>query len=53
MGEVGGLHLHEQTSLSTGAVTDDYELSSNLSHGDVCGGVVVGSSVDWEAAQSI
>ena len=40
--EIGGLHLHEQTSLSTGAVTDDYELSSNFSHGDVLERVGVG-----------
>jgi hypothetical protein len=40
--DIGGLHLHEQAGLSTGTVTDDYELSSNFSHVDVCEGVVVG-----------
>lgn len=32
-----GRHVHEQTGLSTGAVTDNNELSSNLGHGDVRG----------------
>jgi len=29
--------LHQQAGLSTGAVTDNNELSSNLGHGDVVG----------------
>ena len=35
-----GRHVHEQTGLSTGAVTDNNELSSNLGHGVVCDGVI-------------
>ena len=35
-----GVDLHEQTGLSTGAVTDNNELSSNLGHGVVCDGVI-------------
>ena len=37
-------HVHEQTRLSTGAVTDNNKLSSNLGHGVACdvGGVVEG-----------
>lgn len=42
-----GQDVHEQTSLSTGAVTDNNELSADLSHGEdggaggwgCCGGV--------------
>jgi hypothetical protein len=32
--------VHEQTGLSTGAVTDNNELSSNLGHGVVCDGLL-------------
>ena len=32
--------VHEQTGLSTGAVTDNNELSLNLGHGVVCDGVI-------------
>lgn len=41
---VVGEHVHEQTRLSTGAVTDNNKLSSNLGHGVACGvgGVVEG-----------
>jgi len=38
MGE--GEDVHEQTGLSTGAVTDNNELSSNLGHGVVGNGLL-------------
>jgi hypothetical protein len=42
--DVSGEHVHEQTRLSTGAVTDNNKLSSNLGHGVACDGrgVVLG-----------
>ena len=33
-----GVDLHEQTGLSTGAVTDNHELTTDLGHFDVCRG---------------
>jgi hypothetical protein len=33
-----GEHLHEQTGLSAGAVTDNYELATDLGHFAVCRG---------------
>ena len=39
-----GVDLHEQTGLSAGAVTDNYELATDLGHGDVCRGSVGVSS---------
>jgi hypothetical protein len=37
-----GVHLHEQTGLSAGAVTDNYELATDLGHFAVCRGEWVG-----------
>lgn len=42
-------HVHEQTGLSTGAVTDNNELSSNLGHGGVRGRAA-GVSGRWVGA---
>jgi hypothetical protein len=39
----GGKDIHEQTGLSTGAVTDNNELSSNLGHGVVWDGLLRGA----------
>ena len=40
-----GVDLHEQTGLSAGAVTDNYELATDLGHGDVCRGECWG--IEW------